>query len=115
MTTYVCSKCGRPIEGWQKGREHEDACLSNAVDNELDQQFRDERKDDGVIRFDAESWVCVFLMPNSDVVAMTSNIVDETVAKMMADGIRERGGHVFQICKAGVLIAALQLIKSKGN
>lgn len=46
-----------------------------------------------------------------DVVQMTSNIADAEVAEMMADGIRKRGGHVFRAVPAGVLIAALELIK----
>ena len=65
-------------------------------------------------RFDADAWVCVHLLPNSNVVQMTSDLAGEHVAAMYADSVRERGGHVFRICTAGVLIAALELIKSKG-
>jgi hypothetical protein len=42
---------------------------------------------------------------------MTSNIVDLTLAKRIADEIRESGGHVFAVVPAGTLIAALALIK----
>ena len=64
-----------------------------------------------VFRFDAESYCLIFCREHSDVVQMTSNIADAEVAEMMADGIRKRGGHVFRAVPAGVLVAALELIK----
>jgi hypothetical protein len=66
-----------------------------------------------VRRFDAESWVMVFCLKNCDVVRMTSNIADEHCAEMYANAIKEDGGHVFRICKAGELVAALKLIKGR--
>jgi len=44
---------------------------------------------------------------------MTSNLADAEVAEMYADAIRKRGGHVFKAVPAGVLVAALELVKSK--
>lgn len=64
-----------------------------------------------VVRFDAESWVCVHTLPNSETVSVCSNLADGDVAAKYADGIRKQGGHVFKICPAGVLVAALMLIK----
>ena len=64
-----------------------------------------------VFRFDAESYCLIYCREHSDVVQMTSNIADAEVAEMMADGIRKRGGHVFRAVPAGVLVAALELIK----
>ena len=66
-----------------------------------------------VRRFDAEAWVCLHCRTNSDVVQMTSNIADEAAALKYAKVIRESGGLVIQVCKVGVLVAALQLIKSQ--
>ena len=66
-----------------------------------------------VFRFDHESYCVVCCRENSDVVQMVSNLADKTVAEMYADGIRNRGGHVFAVVSAGVLVAALELIKSK--
>lgn len=68
-----------------------------------------------VRRFDAESWVCVHCRQNSDVVQVTSNIADEATAELYATAIKESGGFVFRICKAGVLVAALQLIVSRNQ
>ena len=65
-----------------------------------------------VRRFDAESWVCVHCRPHSDVVQVTSNLADEDVADAYAAWITETNGHVFKVCKAGVLVAALKLIKT---
>lgn len=65
-----------------------------------------------VKRFNAESWVCVHTLANSETVNVASNIADERVAEMYAKGVRSNGGHVFRICKTGVLIAALELIKT---
>ena len=64
-----------------------------------------------VFRFDHEAYCVVFCRENSAVVQMTSNLADETVAQMYANGIRERGGHVFRAVPAGVLVAALELIR----
>lgn len=68
-----------------------------------------------VKRFDAESWVCVHCRPNSDVVQVTSNLADKDVASAYAEAITRQGGFVFQVCKTGVLVAALKLIKTNGN
>lgn len=65
-----------------------------------------------VFRFDHEAYCVVCCRENSDVVQMVSNLADKTVADMYADGIRNRGGHVFAVVSAGVLVAALDLIKS---
>lgn len=64
-----------------------------------------------VFRFDADSFVVVHCNENSGVVQMASNIADLTTAKMYAAGIRERGGHVFSVVPAGVLVAALKMVK----
>lgn len=64
-----------------------------------------------VHRFNSESYCVVFTLANSDVVQVTSNVADEVVAKMIADSIRKQGGHIFATVKAGVLIAAMQLVK----
>lgn len=66
-----------------------------------------------LFRFDANAYVCVHCRPNSGVVQVTSNLADATVAKMYADSVRAIGGHVFATVQAGVLIAALQLIKEE--
>lgn len=66
-----------------------------------------------VIRFDPNAYVVVFICPHSDVLQVTSNIADEAVAKMYAERIANQGGHVIRYCKAGVLVAALELIKGK--
>ena len=65
-----------------------------------------------VFRFDAESWCVVHCRLDSDVVQMTSNIADEVLANQHAQNVRLLGGHVFRVCKAGVLVAALELIKT---
>ncbi len=65
-----------------------------------------------VFRFDGESWCVVFCRPNSDVVQMTSNIPDEECAISHVERLRADGYHVFRACPAGVLIAALELIKT---
>jgi hypothetical protein len=44
---------------------------------------------------------------------MTSNIADASVAEIYVKSLRERGCHVFRALPAGVLIAALELIKTK--
>lgn len=67
--------------------------------------------DSNVFRFDAESYCVVYCRENSDVVQMTSNLADSEVAEMYADAIRKRGGHVFKSVPAGVLVAALELVK----
>lgn len=64
-----------------------------------------------VFRFDHESYCVVCCRENSDVVQMVSNLADRSVADMYADGVRNRGGHVFAVVPAGVLVAALHLIK----
>lgn len=66
-----------------------------------------------VFRFDGESWCVVFCRPNSDIVQMTSNIPDEKCATSHVERLRADGYHVFRTCKAGVLIAALELIKTQ--
>jgi len=66
-----------------------------------------------VFCFDGESYCVVFCLEHSDVVRMTSNIADENVASMIVDSIRKNGGHVFCSVKAGVLIAAIELIQEK--
>ena len=72
------------------------------------------RKAEGMVfRFDHESYVVVYCREHSDVVQMVSNLADQEVAEMYANNIRSRGGFVFQVCSAGVLIAALKLIKDK--
>lgn len=71
--------------------------------------------DNEVRRFDAESWVCVHCRPNSDVVQVTSNLADEWCARSCAEAIEAMGGFVFTTCKAGVLVAATQLIRTKSN
>lgn len=68
-----------------------------------------------VFKFDHESFCVVFCLENSAVVQMTSNIPDEALANRCAEMIRERGGHVFRVVSAGVLIAALELIKQKAS
>ena len=67
--------------------------------------------DDTVFRFDHETYCVVCCRENSDVVHVVSNLADKTVAEMYADGLRNRGGHVFAVVSAGVLIAALKLVK----
>ena len=66
-----------------------------------------------MFRFDAESWCVVFCLKRSYTVQMTSNIASESIAMAHARGITEGGGHVFRVCKAGVLVAALELIKNR--
>ena len=66
---------------------------------------------DTAFRFDHELYCVVFCRENSDVVQMVSNLASKTVAKMYADGIRNRGGHVFSVVSAGDLVAALHLVK----
>lgn len=65
-----------------------------------------------VFRFDGDAYCMIHCRPNSDVVQMTSNIADAEVGNMMADELRKRGGHVFRVVPANVLIAALELIKT---
>jgi hypothetical protein len=65
-----------------------------------------------VFRFDADSWICVHCRPNSDVVKVRSNIADEDAAIRYAEAVWAVGGYVFRVCKVGVLVAALQLIKT---
>lgn len=67
---------------------------------------------DNMIRFNADSWVCVHTLADSKTVNVASNIADEKCATMYANAVRKNGGHVFKICKTGVLIAALELIKT---
>lgn len=62
-------------------------------------------------RFDGESYCVVHCRPNSDVVQMTSNIADRELAIRIANEIRKQGGHVFRVAPAGVVVAALFLIK----
>ena len=69
--------------------------------------------DGKVVRFDGESWCVVFCLECSDVVQMTSNLSSEEIATVHAQIIRNRGGHIFRVCKAGVLVAALELIKTE--
>jgi len=68
-----------------------------------------------VFRFDRESFCVVFCRENSGVVQMTSNLPDKELAERCASMIRDRGGHVFSVVSAGVLIAALKLIKQKSS
>lgn len=65
-----------------------------------------------IVRFDGDSWCVIFCRPNSDVVQMTSNIADEVTAINYMRELRGHGYHVFKACPAGVLIAALELIKA---
>lgn len=65
-----------------------------------------------VFRFDADSYCMVHCRPNSDVVQMTSNIANVEVAEMMAEELKNRGGYVFHCVPAGVLVAALEMVKS---
>lgn len=67
-----------------------------------------------VFKFDGESYCIIYCSENSDVVQMTSNVADAAVAAMMVEEMRKRGCHVFRAVPAGVLIAALELIKSEG-
>lgn len=69
--------------------------------------------DNTVFRFDGESWCVIFCRPNSDVVQMTSNLGDEKCANQHVEHLRDAGYHVFRACPAGVLIAALELIKTQ--
>lgn len=66
-----------------------------------------------VFKFDGDSYCVIYCREHSDVVQMTSNIADATVAEMYVKSLRERGCHVFRALPAGVLIAALELIKTK--
>lgn len=68
-----------------------------------------------VFRFDADSYCIVFCREHSSVVQMTSNIAHAEIAEMHADTIRNNGGHVLQVCSAGVLVAALKLIRNKSH
>jgi hypothetical protein len=68
-----------------------------------------------VIRFNPDAYVCVHMLNHSEAVQVASNIVDEHVAKMYERAVIKNGGHVFKTCKAGVLIAALELIKEKAS
>ena len=63
------------------------------------------------IRFDADSYCIVHLRPNSDVVQMMSNVVDEKCAAMYCRELERQGGHVFAAVPAGVLVGALQYIR----
>lgn len=72
-----------------------------------------QRPEDIVFRFDRELYCVVCCREDSDVVQMVSNLADKTVADMYADGIRNRGGHVFAVVPAGALVASLHLIKSE--
>lgn len=63
-----------------------------------------------VYRFDADGWCVVYCREHSDVVQMTSNLADEEIANKYAQMIRDDGGHVFRVVRAGVLVAALDLI-----
>lgn len=63
--------------------------------------------------FDAESYCIVHLRPNSGIVQMMSNIADRQCAQKYAQQIELDGGHVFALVPAGVLVAALQLIKKE--
>lgn len=65
------------------------------------------------VRFDADSYCVVHLRPNSNVVQVMSNIADETCAKRYSRQVELDGGHVFAAVPAGVLIAALQLIRKE--
>ncbi len=65
--------------------------------------------DGQVFRFDAESWCMVYCLPNSDIVQMCSNIADQRNAIAMSAALKEKGGHVFSVLPAGVLVAALVL------
>lgn len=62
-----------------------------------------------VVRFDSESWCMIYCLPNSDVVQMCSNIADQQTANTMAKALKDKGGHVFSVLPAGVLIASLVL------
>ena len=73
------------------------------------------RPENIVFRFDHDAYCVVCCRENSDVVQMVSNLADKAVADMYADGIRNRGGHVFAVVPAGVLVAALNLVKHAGN
>ena len=66
-----------------------------------------------VFKFDGDSYCVIYCREHSDVVQMTSNIADATVAEMYVKALQERGCHVFRALPAGVLIAALELIKKK--
>lgn len=102
----VCELCGEPMlesESMFKFHGYSGPCPKPPL-NVSKAQVR---------RFDAESWVCVHCRPSSDVVQVTSNIADEEAAEKYATAIKESGGFVFRICKAGVLVAALQLIVSR--
>lgn len=67
-----------------------------------------------VFRFDGESYCIIYCREHSDVVQMTGNVADAAVAAMMVEEMRKRGCHVFRAVPAGVLVAALELIKSEG-
>lgn len=66
-----------------------------------------------VFRFDAESYCLVHCMANCDVVRVTSNLASRAVAEQYAAAVRESGGHVFHVIPAGVLVAALHLVKDQ--
>ena len=63
--------------------------------------------------FDGESYCIVFCGSGSAVVQMTSNIADENLAMRMAHEMKLSGCHIFRVIKAGVLIAAMELIKNQ--
>lgn len=62
-----------------------------------------------VFQFDSKSWCMIYCLPNSDVVQMCSNIADQQTANTMAKALKDKGGHVFSVLPAGVLIASLVL------
>lgn len=66
-----------------------------------------------VFRFDSNSYCIVFCAANSDVVQMTSNIATEELADRMVAEMRAGGCHVFHCVPAGILVAALHLIRAK--
>lgn len=64
-----------------------------------------------VFHFDADKYCLIYCGPHSGVVQMTGNISDAKFAEYMAETITRQGGHVFRAVPAGVLVAALELIK----
>ena len=65
-----------------------------------------------VFNFNGESFCVVFCTSGSrDVRMWSARNVTEKQADTYAKRIRDDGGYVFRVCKTGVLVAALELIK----
>jgi hypothetical protein len=69
------------------------------------------RMNQPVFKFENKSYCIIFCAANSDVVQMTSNIATKELAEKMRREMAQSGCHVFHCVPAGILIAALHLVK----